>query len=193
MTFVSTNAARGCVATCGLCSVAAWKTVSAPSMHRATQARSAIEPTSLVNGPGMTSRPTAARPDARSVRISASPRCPELPVTRTVILAPIGQNSLCLLGRRGRRINAIGACASGRAQSGARADRPMIKARGRKLRRLPFATAWRSKRPRTGRPGLRSRGEFSPPTYLAERKNETRNGEGRRPGATPASAVLLLR
>ena len=87
-TFVSTNASRAWVATCGLCSVAAWKTVSAPWMQRATQARSAIDPTSSVNGPATMSSPTASRPASRSVRISASPRCPELPVTRTVMLAP---------------------------------------------------------------------------------------------------------
>ena len=48
---------------------------------------SAIDPMASVNSPGMISRPRAARPEARKVRMSASPRCPELPVTSTVILA----------------------------------------------------------------------------------------------------------
>ena len=132
MTLVPTNASRACVATCGLCRVAAWRTVSTPSMQRATHARSSTDPTSSVNGPGMRSSPSAGRPEARNVRIRASPRCPEEPVTRMVILAPIGQNSLRLLGRRGRRINAIGACASVRAQSSARQDGLMINVRGSK-------------------------------------------------------------
>ena len=183
MTFVSTNASREWVPTCGLCSVAAWRTVSAPSMQRATQTRSETEPTSSVNGPAMRSSPTAARPEALSVRMSASPRWPELPVTSTVILAPIGQNSLCLLGRRVRRINAIGACSSGSGAVQARAKKgDDLRALPRMPRRLgkrpSFATARGSNRPRTEEMAAFAR-RISLPPNLATRMNEkTRNGEG---------------
>src|SRR4029078_5133560 len=52
--FVSTNAARSCEPTCGLCSVAAWMTASAPWIASCTSGRSAIEPPQLVGGEGAT-------------------------------------------------------------------------------------------------------------------------------------------
>ena len=128
--------------------------------------------------------------------MSASPRWPELPVTRTVILAPIGQNSLCLLGRRGRRINAIGACSSGSgAVRRAQRDRPMIKSHARKPRRLgkrqSFATACGSNRP-DGMAVLR--GEFRSPTNLAD-AGRTKQGmervkAGRYPGLCSATSAM---
>ena len=59
VTLASTNACRACVATCGLCSVAAWSTTSTPSHARSTTARSAIDPTTSVNGDGEDVEPTA--------------------------------------------------------------------------------------------------------------------------------------
>jgi hypothetical protein len=55
--FVSTNFWRLWVATWGLCSVAACRMTSTPATHPRTQSRSAIEPTTLVNGDASTSRP----------------------------------------------------------------------------------------------------------------------------------------
>ena len=46
--FVSTNARRSWEPTWGLCSVAAWRTASVPSIAARTTARSAIEPTRCV-------------------------------------------------------------------------------------------------------------------------------------------------
>src|SRR4051812_38715382 len=53
-------------------------------MQRRTKARSVIEPTWWVNAPDRTSMPTVSRRCACNVRISASPKWPELPVTSTV-------------------------------------------------------------------------------------------------------------
>src|SRR5437773_9044661 len=55
-------------------------------MHRPTQLRSAIDPTTLVKGEGVTSRPTTSWPDSRIVRTSASPRWPLLPVTKIFMI-----------------------------------------------------------------------------------------------------------
>src|SRR5215204_6865081 len=79
VTFVSTKSRHACEPTCGLCSVAACSTAPTPSIALRTSSRSATEPTTVVYGDGRASRPTASR----STRISASPRCPALPVTRT--------------------------------------------------------------------------------------------------------------
>jgi hypothetical protein len=81
---VSTNACRLWVATCGLCSVAAWMTALTPSMQRSTRARSVIDPTTSVHGEARRSTLRTACPASRSVRTIASPRCPEEPVTRMV-------------------------------------------------------------------------------------------------------------
>src|SRR5205085_1343837 len=59
----------------------ACSTALTPRMLAATVGRSTIEPTTSVNGEASTSSPTAAIFLARSVRISASPRWPALPVT----------------------------------------------------------------------------------------------------------------
>src|SRR5258707_1215592 len=53
-------------------------------MQRPTKARAPIEPTCCVNALGITSTPMASRPCACGVRPRASPRWPELPVTKTV-------------------------------------------------------------------------------------------------------------
>src|SRR3954463_2958417 len=79
VTLVSTNSARPCEPTWGLCSVAVWRIASMPATARRTTSRSAIEPTICVYGDASTSSPTRSPP---SVRISASPRWPELPVMR---------------------------------------------------------------------------------------------------------------
>src|SRR5690242_4967756 len=81
--FVSTKSWRLCEPTCGLCNVAGCSTAPTPARQPRTVSRSAMEPTVVVNGEGSRSRPTTSRPAARSTRISASPRCPALPVTRT--------------------------------------------------------------------------------------------------------------
>ena len=88
VTLVSTNCWRVCVARCGLCSVAAWKTTSAPRIASRTHAGSATEPTTSVYGDLTISRPTAGRARDRRTRTSASPRCPALPVTTTTHDAP---------------------------------------------------------------------------------------------------------
>src|ERR687895_732246 len=82
---VSTKSCRVCDPTCGLWSVAAWMTASTPVMLRRTKPLSAIEPTALVCGDSSTSSPTTSMPSAPSTRTSASPRWPELPVTRTLM------------------------------------------------------------------------------------------------------------
>src|SRR5215217_7295477 len=79
---VSTNAGRSCEPTWGLWRVAAWRIASTPRTHSRTTARSAIEPTTLVNGDGNTSSPATSWPSPARTRTSASPRWPELPVTR---------------------------------------------------------------------------------------------------------------
>ncbi len=80
---VCTNDWRSCDPTCGLCSVAACKTACTPGKLFRTRSRSVIEPTTVVNGESSRSRPTTSCPCSRSTRTSASPRCPELPVTST--------------------------------------------------------------------------------------------------------------
>src|SRR4051795_4471711 len=80
---VCTKSSRRWDPTCGLCSVAAWSTASTPSMQRRTQPRSATEPTTVVYGDARTSSPMACTPSSPRLRIRASPRWPELPVTRT--------------------------------------------------------------------------------------------------------------
>src|SRR5918992_3125015 len=119
VTFVSTNSCRRCVPTCGLCSVAACRTASAPSTARRTQSRSAIEPTTLVYGDSSASSPTTSSPSAPRTRTSASPRCPALPVTRI------------LMGRRGERWGAArrGAASGGRGDPLAPRGRPLARLR----------------------------------------------------------------
>src|SRR5262245_21459236 len=56
-TLMSTKSCWLWVATCGLCKVAAWKTASTSRMQGLTQARSTIEPTTVVNGDARTSIP----------------------------------------------------------------------------------------------------------------------------------------
>src|SRR6202035_5182170 len=80
-TFVSTNSTRLCEPMCGLWSVAEWITASMPATLSRTKSGSAIEPTRLVNGESRMSSPTTSWPVLGSTRMSASPRCPELPVT----------------------------------------------------------------------------------------------------------------
>lgn len=96
---VSTNAARECVATCGLWSAAAWITQSTPRTQLRTNSASATEPTCVVKGDSRRSRPTASCWRSRSVRTRPSPRWPALPVTRTRIReAPL----CCLTSALGR-------------------------------------------------------------------------------------------
>src|SRR4051812_16309376 len=80
---VCTKSSRRCDPTCGLCSVAVCSTASTPSMQRRTQPRSATEPTTVVYRDARTSSPMTSTSSSPSTRISASPRWPELPVTRT--------------------------------------------------------------------------------------------------------------
>src|SRR4051812_28067805 len=82
VTLASMKAWRVWEPTCGLCNVAVCTTAPTPSTARRATARSARSPTTRVYGPGSRSTPTACSP---RTRISPSPRCPELPVTRTVI------------------------------------------------------------------------------------------------------------
>src|SRR5262249_22449280 len=83
VTVVATKSCRVCEPTCGLCSVAGCRTAPAPARQARTVARSVIDPTTVVNGDAITSRPVTSCPRARRTRTSASPRCPALPVTRT--------------------------------------------------------------------------------------------------------------
>src|SRR3954451_23394621 len=82
VTFVSTNACREWDIMCGLCSVAACSTASAPATAARTAARSVTDATTSVWADSKRSSPTTSWPEPRSVRTSASPRCPALPVTR---------------------------------------------------------------------------------------------------------------
>src|SRR5207344_1465652 len=52
-------------------------------MHCRTALRSVIDARWPVKGEAVRSRPTTSQPVFRSVRTSASPRCPALPVTST--------------------------------------------------------------------------------------------------------------
>lgn len=98
VTLVSTKSCRLWVTTCGLCSVAVCSTARTPVIASRTTPRSTIEPTTLVNGEGLMSSPRASSPRASSRRISASPKWPALPVTRTV-MAP---DSAAVAGRKSR-------------------------------------------------------------------------------------------
>ncbi len=60
VTFVSTNSCRVWEPTCGLCSVAACTTASAPRTASRTSARSATEPTIAVCGDASTSSPATS-------------------------------------------------------------------------------------------------------------------------------------
>src|SRR3954452_792977 len=83
VTLVSTNSCRLCDPTCGLCSVAACRTASTPRIASRTVSRSATEPTIVVCAEGRRSSPIVSTPSsAARTRHSASPRWPELPVTR---------------------------------------------------------------------------------------------------------------
>src|SRR3954449_6290449 len=97
--FVSTNAPRPRVPTCGLCSVAACRTASAPRTHARTHSPSVTDPTTSVNGDASRPRPTISCPSAPRTPASASPRCPALPVTR-ILTSPPGVPSD---GARGTR------------------------------------------------------------------------------------------
>src|SRR5579872_497792 len=87
VTFTSTKAWREWLSTCGLCSVAVWMTAVTPAIAPRTNSGSVIEPTRVVNGEASRSSPRAGRPAACRLRISASPRCPALPVIRIVMAA----------------------------------------------------------------------------------------------------------
>src|SRR5580693_1237817 len=87
LTVVSTNACLPCEPTCGLCSVAVCRTASTPARQSRTTARSATDPITVVCGDGRTSSPVTSCPPSRSTRTRASPRWPELPVTRTFAAA----------------------------------------------------------------------------------------------------------
>ena len=64
-------------------SVAACMTAVTPWERASrTMERSAMSPVTSVNGDGLMSRPVTSSPWSRSTRTSASPRWPELPVTR---------------------------------------------------------------------------------------------------------------
>ena len=58
---------------------------SVPRVPRRANSRSAIDPTTSVLGDDSRSTPTTLSPSDRSALTIASPRCPELPVTRTLI------------------------------------------------------------------------------------------------------------
>jgi hypothetical protein len=60
VTFVSTNACRSCEPTCGLCRVAGCSTARTPDRHARTTSRSAIDPTTEVNGESSRSTPTTS-------------------------------------------------------------------------------------------------------------------------------------
>src|ERR1700758_1429295 len=60
VTLVSTKACLPCDPTCGLCSVAACRTASAPATQERTTARAAIDPTTVVYGDGLRSIPAAS-------------------------------------------------------------------------------------------------------------------------------------
>src|SRR5580692_9549148 len=87
LTVVSTNACLPCEPTWGLCSVAVCRMASTPARLSRTTARSATDPTTVVCGDGRTSSPVTLCPPSRSTRTRASPRWPELPVTRTFAAA----------------------------------------------------------------------------------------------------------
>src|SRR5580692_2768551 len=87
LTVVSTNACLPCEPTWGLCSVAVCRTASTPARLWRTTARSVTDPTTVVCGDGRTSSPVTSCPPSRSTRTRASPRWPELPVTRTFATA----------------------------------------------------------------------------------------------------------
>src|SRR5690625_2655782 len=100
VTLVSTKACRSWDPTCGLCSVAAWRTPSTPVSAAPTTSRSPTDPRTVVNGESRTSRPTTSAPRARSTRTSASPRCPALPVTRILLPATRGPYGPEVTGRQ---------------------------------------------------------------------------------------------
>jgi len=54
-------------------------------MHFAREDRSVTEPTQVVKGLDRMSRPTTSCSNSLNVRTKASPKCPELPVTKTLI------------------------------------------------------------------------------------------------------------
>jgi hypothetical protein len=58
-------------------------------MQRRTQERSVTEPTHVVNGDGRISRLTTSCPELLNVRTNASPRWPELPVTKIFMIAVV--------------------------------------------------------------------------------------------------------
>jgi len=55
-----------------------------------------IEPTQVVKGLGRMSRPTTSCSKSLNVRTKASPRCPELPVTKTLIFDSFSLDDLPL-------------------------------------------------------------------------------------------------
>ena len=82
VTLVSTNSWRLCEPTCGLCSVAACSTASTPSHAAAHERAVGDRADDVVYGDGQDVEARRVRARPRSTRISASPRWPELPVTR---------------------------------------------------------------------------------------------------------------
>src|SRR5262245_30839559 len=65
-------------------------------MQSSHRRRSATDPMTYVNGEGLMSSPSTSSAESASVRISASPRWPALPVTRTLMLpsGPIARSWL---------------------------------------------------------------------------------------------------
>ena len=61
---VATKSWPECVATCGLCSVAVYRTTSTPRMHLRTTSRSVIDPTVWVNADVLMSSPIASSPSS---------------------------------------------------------------------------------------------------------------------------------
>src|SRR5579859_5338565 len=57
-----------------------------PFIERRTKEASVTDPTRFVNGPSRISTPVTSCPASSKVRTSASPRWPELPVTKALIL-----------------------------------------------------------------------------------------------------------
>src|SRR3984885_3684066 len=70
------------VSTCGWWSVAQCTTAPTPATERRTASRSATDAAVVVYGEGTMSSPVTSWPGSGRKRISASPRWPELPVTR---------------------------------------------------------------------------------------------------------------
>ena len=110
VTLVSTKSWRLWVTMCGLCSVAVSSTARAPRHRFTHEAAVADRADGAGERGGLAVDPARPLPRPRNRRISASPRWPALPVTRTV-MAPDTQAS-------------VGAKPSGTARSAAVGRRP---------------------------------------------------------------------